>query len=159
MHGEPANQPMHRYKWAPACCNMTFDRSLNTYVISGKSWVLADAYFIRGDRRGAGSAYLVYTKRPRPHPHVNELGAGNRNGDGRRVGEDTVLGPGDNICPYSQLPRLPPAAFRPCRYNCTSPGWHQMSELPFGNPWHGGKWHGTPGKDTGSYVGGTVYRR
>ena len=26
LHGEPANQPMHRYKMAPACCHMEFDK-------------------------------------------------------------------------------------------------------------------------------------
>lgn len=24
-HGEPMNQPFHQYKWAPACCNMSYD--------------------------------------------------------------------------------------------------------------------------------------
>jgi len=23
--GEPMNQPFHRYKWAPACCDMSYD--------------------------------------------------------------------------------------------------------------------------------------
>ncbi len=45
----------------------------------------------------------------------------------------------------------------PCRFECTH-NYTQMHEIPFGNPWHGGKWHGTPGKDTGSYVGGTEFR-
>lgn len=42
------------------------------------------------------------------------------------------------------------------RYTCTTP-WKQQADLPFGNPWHGGKWHGTPGKDTGTFTGGTVF--
>jgi hypothetical protein len=32
-----------------------------------------------------------------------------------------------------------------------------MTEIPFGNSWHGGPWHGTPGLDTGSHVGGTSF--
>ncbi|KAL6763593.1 hypothetical protein V8C86DRAFT_2491886 [Haematococcus lacustris] len=42
------------------------------------------------------------------------------------------------------------------RYTCNT-SWVQMGQLPYGNPWHGGDWHGTPGRDTGSYVGGTVF--
>lgn len=38
---------------------------------------------------------------------------------------------------------------------CMTPGYHQMGRIPFGNAWHGGKWHGVPGKDTGTYEGGT----
>ena len=41
------------------------------------------------------------------------------------------------------------------RYKCETPSFAQMSDIPYGNPWHGGKWHGTPGLDTGSYVGGS----
>lgn len=29
LWGEPVNQPMHRYKLAPKCCNMTYDRPHN----------------------------------------------------------------------------------------------------------------------------------
>ncbi|GAX78973.1 hypothetical protein CEUSTIGMA_g6413.t1 [Chlamydomonas eustigma] len=69
LRGEPTNQPMHRYKMAPACCKMHFESAGHKYV-------------------------------------------------------------------------------------CDTPGYHQMSAIPYGNPWHGGKWHGAPGKDTGTYVGG-----
>eukprot|EP00198_Chlamydomonas_reinhardtii_P002127 XP_001691463.1 predicted protein [Chlamydomonas reinhardtii] len=72
MADAPTNQAMHRYKLAPACCDMTYNRSINNYI-------------------------------------------------------------------------------------CTTPGWRQMTEIPYGNAWHGGKWHGSPGLDTGSYVGGTTF--
>ncbi|KAG2449982.1 hypothetical protein HYH02_000086 [Chlamydomonas schloesseri] len=72
LYSQPTNQAMHRYKMAPACCDMTYNRTINNYM-------------------------------------------------------------------------------------CTTPGWRQMTEIPFGNAWHGGKWHGSPGLDTGSYVGGTTF--
>jgi len=43
------------------------------------------------------------------------------------------------------------------RYQCLDKGYHQITQLPYGNPWHGGKWHGPAGKDTGTYVGGTEF--
>mmetsp|Transcript_22381 Transcript_22381/g.38248 ORF Transcript_22381/g.38248 Transcript_22381/m.38248 type:complete len:132 (+) Transcript_22381:1-396(+) len=42
------------------------------------------------------------------------------------------------------------------RYNCNT-SFVRMSQIPFGNPWHGGAWHGAAGKDTGSYTGGTAF--
>ncbi|GFR52103.1 hypothetical protein Agub_g14616, partial [Astrephomene gubernaculifera] len=72
LYGQPTNQAMHRYKIAPKCCDMHFNRSVSNYV-------------------------------------------------------------------------------------CDTPGWRQMTEIPYGNAWHGGVWHGTKGLDTGSYVGGTSF--
>ncbi|KAG2429084.1 hypothetical protein HXX76_011324 [Chlamydomonas incerta] len=72
LYSAPTNQAMHRYKLAPACCDMAYNRTINNYI-------------------------------------------------------------------------------------CTTPGWRQMTEIPYGNAWHGGKWHGSPGLDTGSYVGGTTF--
>ena len=43
------------------------------------------------------------------------------------------------------------------KFSCTTPGFKRMGELPFGNPWHGGQWHGKSAKDTGMYEGGTVF--
>eukprot|EP00955_Chlamydomonas_euryale_P078200 363107-Chlamydomonas_euryale.AAC.3 len=71
LHGEPSNQPMHRYKMATACCNMEYDRNTHQYI-------------------------------------------------------------------------------------CTTPGYQQMTEIPFGNAWHGGEFNGPVEKDTGTYVGGTL---
>ena len=35
--------------------------------------------------------------------------------------------------------------------------YKQMEEIPYGNAWHGGKWHGTAGLDTGTYEGGSGF--
>ncbi|KAG2495164.1 hypothetical protein HYH03_006771 [Edaphochlamys debaryana] len=42
-------------------------------------------------------------------------------------------------------------------YICETPGYKQMTEIPYGNSWHGGPWHGTPGLETGTYEGGTSF--
>ncbi|EFJ49782.1 hypothetical protein VOLCADRAFT_104229 [Volvox carteri f. nagariensis] len=72
LYGQPTNQPMHRYKIAPKCCEMHFNASKSNY-------------------------------------------------------------------------------------ECDTPGYKQMTEIPFGNAWHGGPWHGTAGLDTGTYEGGTSF--
>ena len=46
-----------------------------------------------------------------------------------------------DLCPFLHLNTL--------RFKCLTPGFKQMGEIPYGNPWFGGKWHGTEGKDTG----------
>ncbi|KXZ51100.1 hypothetical protein GPECTOR_14g82 [Gonium pectorale] len=72
LYGQPTNQPMHRYKIAPKCCDMHYNTSTNNY-------------------------------------------------------------------------------------ECDTPGWKHMTEIPYGNAWHGGPWHGTAGLDTGTYEGGTSF--
>ncbi|MEW5300995.1 MAG: hypothetical protein WDW36_003881 [Sanguina aurantia] len=73
LHGEPTNQPMHRYKIPPKCCGVTYSHETRKYTC-----------------------------------------------------------------------------------NVSTP-WEPLLDLPYGNAWHGGKWHGPADKDTGSYVGGTVF--
>jgi hypothetical protein len=45
------------------------------------------------------------------------------------------------------------------RYRCTDPpNFIRESALPFGNPWHGGSWHGPEGRDTGTFNGSTLFQ-
>lgn len=34
VNGEPKNQPYHQYKWAPACCDMSYDEAKREFKVS-----------------------------------------------------------------------------------------------------------------------------